>query len=269
MHAYVINMARSVDRRAHIVAELQRTGMSYEVIPAVDGRDLDLEDTTLVDPSLVSRSPFVAGTAGCALSHLHTYRKIVEDGRERALVLEDDVLLPDDLEDLAHDVAGHLTGAEAALLNYASYPPGPLGISAEGSLDLPSSRLLALPIDIRQLVNSGAYVITREACERLVDQLLPIRVHADDWRFFYEEGLVDRVRCVVPQPVPKCPKFESTIGLYSLGNGVKARLVGPLVRHRIPILHQAILYRRQRIMRHWDRAEVVDQPFIEKPSRIA
>lgn len=269
MHAYVINLARSPDRRAHIVAELQRTGLDYEMVPAVDGRTLDLDDTDLIDPSLVARSPFVAGAAGCALSHFHIYQKILDDGRDQALILEDDIRLPADLDDLADEVAGHLTGAEVALLNYASCPPGPLGISPKGSIDLPAARLLALPIDVRQLVNSGAYVITREACERMVEHLLPIRAHADGWRFFYEEGLLDRVRCVLPQPVPKSPKFESTIGLYSLGNGVKARLVGPLVRRKIPGLHQAILYRRQRIMRNWDRAEVVNQPFVEKPSRIA
>ena len=36
------------------------------------------------------------------------------------------------------------------------------------------------------------------------------------------------------------------------------------MRHKVPFLHQAIIYRRQRIMRNWDRAEVIDMPFIEK-----
>ena len=269
MHAYVINLARSPDRRAHITAELQRAGLDYEITAAVDGRDLDLNDSTLIDfSSLSSRCPFPVGMAGCCLSHFNVYQKILEDSRDRALILEDDVTLPPDLSDLADDVAGHLTGAEVVLLNSSSYPPGPLKISLEGSVDLPSSRLLALPIDARQLVNAGAYVITRQACARMIEHRLPIRTNSDDWRFFYEEGILDRVRCVVPQPVTKNPNFESMIGLYSLGNGVKARLVGPLVRHKVPLLHQAILYRRQRIMRHWDRAEVVDMPFIEKPSRL-
>ena len=180
MHAYVINLARSPDRRAHIEAELRRTGMTYEMIPAVDGRTLDLDDHTLIDPLLASRSPFVAGAAGCALSHFYTYQKIIEDGRDRALILEDDVRLPPDLGDLADEVADQLTGTEVALLNYASKPPGPLGIASEGSLDLRSSRLLAMPIDVRQLVNAAAYVITRtEACEPHGRTLLPIRVPAD------------------------------------------------------------------------------------------
>jgi glycosyl transferase family 25 len=268
MHAYVINLARSLDRRAYITAELKKIGLDYEIITAVDGHDLDLNDPTVVDPSLVARSSFPAGTVGCALSHLLAYQKIIADGLDEALILEDDVKLPADLGTLVSAVAGHLAGAEVALLNYGSFPPDICKISLEGAVDLPSSRLLALPINVNKLVNAGAYVITREACERMNDSRLPLRATADDWGFFYREGIVDRVRCVLPQEVVKNPKFESMIGFYSLGNGIKARLVGPLVRHKIPLLHQVILYRRQRIMRQWDRSEVVDMPFTEKPSRL-
>ena len=57
MHAYVINLARSLDRRAHITAELKKTDLDYEIITAVDGRDLDLRDTTIIDPSLPLLDP--------------------------------------------------------------------------------------------------------------------------------------------------------------------------------------------------------------------
>jgi glycosyl transferase, family 25 len=266
MRAYVINLARSLDRRAHIIAELQKTGLDYEIITAVDGRDVDLHDPAIIGPSLLAKNAFPAGTAGCALSHIQAYQKMVADGLDEALILEDDVTLPADLAALADAVAGHLTGAEVALLNYGS--PDTCKISPEGSVDLPHSRLLALPIDVSRLVNAGAYVITREACERMLESALPVRANADDWRHFYQEGILDRVRCILPLAVVKSPKFESTIGLYSLGNGVKARVVRPLVSRKIPLLHQVILYRRQRILRQWDRSEIVDMPFIEKPSRL-
>lgn len=268
MDAYIINLERSPDRRAHITDEVRRTGVTYEIVRAVDGRTLNLDDPALVDPLLASRCPFPAGAAGCALSHLSAYRKMLDDGRDHALILEDDVELPTDLNELAEEVATHLTGAEAALLNFGSYPPGPLRIGVQGSVELDSSRLLALPIDARQLVNAGAYLITSRAAARMLENLLPIRATADDWRFFYEQGMFDRIRCVVPQPVAKSPKFESTIGMYSLGTGIKARVAAPLVRHKIPVLHQAIRRRRQRIIRKWDQAEVVDVPFLEKPSRL-
>jgi glycosyl transferase family 25 len=266
MNVFVINLDRSLDRRAHITAELRKTGLDYEIITAVDGRDLNLHDSTIIDSSLMAKNSFPAGTAGCALSHLRTYQKIIADGLDEALILEDDVTLPADLGTLVDAVARHLTGAEVALLNYGS--PDTCKMSLEGSIDLPSARRLALPIDISHLVNAAAYVITREACERMNESVLPLRANADDWQFFYKEGTLDRIRCVLPLAVAKNPKFESTIGLYSLGNGVKARLVEPFVRHKIPLVHQVILYRRQRILRQWGRSEIVDMPFIEKPSRL-
>jgi glycosyl transferase family 25 len=274
VHAYVINLARSLDRRAHITAELKKTGLDYEIITAVDGRDLDLRDTTIIDPSMPFIDPslpvvdagLAAGSAGAALSHLSVYRKIIADGLNVALVLEDDLMLPTDLGSLADAVADQLAGAEVALLSYDS--PDPCKVSVEGSIRLPSSRVLALPIDVRQPRSAGAYVITREACERMAKCLLPIRVQADAWWSFYREGYLDRVRCVTPQPVLKNATFTSTIGSYSLGNGFRGRLAGQLAHRKIPLVHQALSYRRRRIHRRWSQSELVDMLFIEKPSRL-
>lgn len=266
MHAYVINLARSSDRRAHIAAELKKTGLDYEIVTAVDGRDLDLRDQTIVDPSLRYWTQFLPGTAGAALSHLSAYRKIIADGLAEALVLEDDVTLPADLGSLADVVTDQLTGAEVALLSYGSW--GSCKLSREGLIHLPSSRLLALPIEIRLVNSAGAYIITREACERMVKCAPPVRVNPDDWWFFYREGLLDRVRCVMPLPVLKSPKLTSTLGSYSLGNSIGGRLARPLLRHKIPIVHQVLSYRRQRIYRQWSQAELAEMPFIEKPSRL-
>jgi glycosyl transferase family 25 len=267
MHAYVINLARSLDRRAHITAELKKTGLDYEIITAIDGRELDLNDPTIVHPSLLTSStPFPAGMAGGGLSHLSAYRKIIADGLDKALVLEDDVILPADLGSLIDAVADQLAGAEVALLSCDN--PYPSQMSREGSMHLPSSRVLALPIDLRPIQSAGAYIITRAACERMIKCAMPVRGGADMWWLFYKEGALDRVRCVVPIPVLKNPNLESTIGSYSLGNGVKARLIWPLVRHKIPLLHQLLGYRRQRIYRQWSRSVLVDMPFVEKPSRL-
>jgi glycosyl transferase, family 25 len=267
VHAYVINLARSADRRAHITAELRKTKLAYEVITGVDGLELDLHDRTTIDPALFTRSLWPEGMAGCALSHLRVYQKMIADGLDTALVLEDDVTLPGDLGGLADALAGHLAGAEVVLLNYDSKDT--CRMSREGAIDLPNSRRLVLPIDVRQPGSSAGYLITREAAKRMSESVLPVRASPDDWWFFYREGALDRVRCVVPLPVTKSARFESTIGLYGLGKGIKGRLLEPLVRHKVPVLHHAITYRRQLIYRQMTKAEVVDVPFIEKPSRLS
>jgi glycosyl transferase, family 25 len=269
MRAFVINLARSADRRAHIIAELQKTNLDYEIITGIDGRDLDLSDPAIADPSVISANRLPAGTVGCALSHIEAYQRIIAEGADEALILEDDVNLPDDLGSVIDALAEYLTGAEVALLNY--HADEVCQLSSTDAISLPSSRLLALPIDVSQLTSAGAYVITRTACERMTKHMPPVRANADDWQFFYNEELLDRIRGVWPPVVIKNPKLDSTIGSYSLGSAddLKARLLRPIVRRKVPILRQIIIHRRQRIFRERNQSEVVsDVPFINKPSRI-
>jgi glycosyl transferase family 25 len=249
-----------------MIAELKKTRLDYEIVTAVDGNDVDLNDKDIIDPSFTYRTPFLPGTAGAALSHLSVYKKIVADELDVALVLEDDVMLSADLGSLADAVADHLEGAEVALLSYGSYRF--CALSPEGSVPLPSARLLALPIEIRMVNSGGAYIITRESCERMIKSVLPVRVNPDDWWYFYREGALDRVRCVMPIPVLKSPKLISTLGSYQLGNGLKGRLAWRLMHFKIPIVHQMLIRRRRRIHELWSQQLLVDVPFIEKPSRL-
>ena len=119
-----------------MIAELGRTGMSYEFVEAVDGDDLDLYDPKVIHPS-------VLGTAWVRLgwvtySHLRVYEKILADGVEYALVLEDDVRLTGDLSGQVESIVPYLTGAEVALLNYDS--PQTCLISRESSVHLASGK---------------------------------------------------------------------------------------------------------------------------------
>jgi glycosyl transferase family 25 len=266
MYAYVINLDRSPDRRAHMIAELKKTCLDYEFVSACDGRDLDLNDPSVVTPELFTKSPFPAGQGATALSHIRCYERMIAQGRDTALVLEDDVLLPADVNALTDAVAAHLTGSEVALLSFTN--PEPMKMAREGAVQLPHGRTLTLPIDPRQLASAGAYVITREACERMIKSLVPVRACADEWGYFYHEGLLDRVRCVVPSTVSGANQFYSMQGSYTLGNGLKSRLLWPLVKLRLPVVQQILVYRRRRIGDRSRRHEMVDMPFKEKPSRL-
>ena len=178
MYAYVVNLDRSPDRRAHMIDELKKTGLDYEFVSACDGRDLDLNDPSVVAPELLTKSPFPANHGATALSHIRCYERMIAQGRDTALVLEDDVLLPADVTALTDAVAAHLTGSEVALLSFTN--PEPMKMAREGAVQLPHGRTLALPIDPWQLASGNAYVITREACERMIKSLVPMRACADE-----------------------------------------------------------------------------------------
>jgi glycosyl transferase family 25 len=260
MHAYVVNLARSPDRLTHISAQLAKTEIQYEIVPAVDGRDLDLGDTKLVDPALVRRSGFRPGAAGCALSHLEVYRRVLADGRDKALVLEDDVNLPADLAILADAIAAEMSAAEVVLLNFHSIEP--CRITNAGSVRLPSSRLLVHLVDEAQASSTGAYMITREACARMLQTCIPLRSQPDDWAVFHQEGSIDVVRCVVPMVVTNALKFRSTIDYYHPGS-MQARVREAVANTKVPVVYQALALRRRRNFRRagWTgRTELIAEP---------
>jgi glycosyl transferase, family 25 len=268
MHAYVVNLDRAPDRRAHIMAQLGKTRVHYEIVDAVDGRDLDLTDTRLFDPTVVGTSTFRPGAAGCALSHLAVYRRVLDTGLDKALILEDDVALPADLNALIDAIGQHMRGAEVVLLNFHSRQP--CRITRAGSIPLPTSRLLVQVVDEGQPSSTGGYLITREACARMVRTVLPLRVQPDDWGFFQREGAIDRVRCVVPMPVTNSEVFRTTIDYYRPGS-LQARVREAVASARIPVLHQALALRRRRTFRRlgWTgRTEFVEELHRGEPTPL-
>ena len=266
MYAYVINLDRSPDRRAHMISELEKAGLDYEFVPACDGRDLDLNDPSVITPEMFAKSPFPANHAATSLSHIRCYERMIAQGRDMALVLEDDMVLPADISALTDAVAAQLAGSEVALFSFTSREP--MKMAVESAVPLPNGRALAFPIDLWKICSGGAYVITREAGERMVKSLVPVRACPDEWGNFYHEGLLDRVRCVLPSTVSGANQFHSMQGSYTLGDGLKSRLIWPLVRLKLPVIQQVLIYRRKRIGDRHRRHEMVDTPYKEKPSRL-
>jgi hypothetical protein len=141
-------------------------------------------------------------------------------------------------------------------------------MARESAVQLPNGRTLVLPIDLEGICSGGAYVLTREAGERMSKSLVPVRACPDEWGYFYHEGLLDRVRCVVPSTVNGASQFHSTQGFYTLGDGLIGRLLWPLVKLKLPVIQQVLTYRRKRINERHRRHEIVDMPYKDKPSRL-
>ncbi|MDG1050114.1 MAG: glycosyltransferase family 25 protein [Planctomycetota bacterium] len=88
---FVVSLARATSRRAKISAALEALGLDFEFVDAVDAvsgvpAELEGEIDRTVNPQL-SEPEY-----GCALSHALLYRRIVEEGIEHSLVMEDDAI---------------------------------------------------------------------------------------------------------------------------------------------------------------------------------
>lgn len=126
---YVINLDRSPDRLSSIAAELQREGIPFERIAAVDGSKLPTAQpdyTSQIDADHFERD-LTLGEIGCAMSHFRVLRSFLNSGADYALVLEDDVVLAPGVRNTIHSfiewVGKSGTGFRAANFGHRAKRP--------------------------------------------------------------------------------------------------------------------------------------------------
>lgn len=183
----LINLPRSTDRRARMEQRLATLGLSYEVLPAVDGRARWDELKASVDLPAFQRhagSDVLPGEIGCYHSHLHAWRRLVDSDAQVLLVLEDDMVFHDDfMEALRIALRGRAHWDMLKLAKIRAKQP-----VCQGQLG--PYRLNAC---IGAFTGFGAYLLQRDAARRLLPHMLPIRapidreleqVHRHDLRHF-------------------------------------------------------------------------------------
>jgi len=99
-HIFVITLPHATDRQQTIRRRLAGLGLPFEFIEGVDGRKLDLARHPNYAPGkrrMFYGRDLSGGEFGCILAHRRVYRHMISERVERALVLEDDALLTDQL----------------------------------------------------------------------------------------------------------------------------------------------------------------------------
>lgn len=94
--AFVINLDGSEARMASAAAQLTAAGLSFQRVPAFDGRGLTPDEFPDYDATAALAymgRPMRGGEIGCYHSHLRAARAVVESGAPMGLVFEDDMQL--------------------------------------------------------------------------------------------------------------------------------------------------------------------------------
>ena len=104
---YIINLPSRADRRAEIAEQLARIGSR------LDQGKVHLHSASR--PETAGGFPTV-GTHGCFLSHLSVLKRAVAEGRQRILILEDDVDFAPDFIPEARRLLGDPKAADGSLL---------------------------------------------------------------------------------------------------------------------------------------------------------
>ena len=208
LRTWVINLDRAPDRLARISAQLQRLGLGYTRLPAVDARTLTPAQRAALDEPGYRRkhgmTP-VPGELGCYLSHVEAMRLFLDSDAACALILEDDVLLHDSLPAVLSGLQQHAARWDMVKLSGVhSGTPVPF-------LDIAPGHRLA--VMLTRCTGSSAYIVNRRAAEAYLhgaQPLLPMSLPYDHvfdqgWRF----GL--KVRMVTPTPCGHDDQIASTI----------------------------------------------------------
>jgi glycosyl transferase family 25 len=173
---WAINLRRSTERRAHIIAQLDRLGLDYEIVEAVDGSKLGPDELAAwYCPSraiaLMGRE-LTTGEIGCSLSHLRLYQRQVEEGHEAVVILEDDAVVdPTFLEILGRRES--LPQDWELVMLYGS----PARISYWGARVFDSRHRCVKFASIAY--GTLGYLLRRDGARKLLAHALPIRMAAD------------------------------------------------------------------------------------------
>jgi glycosyl transferase family 25 len=253
MKIFVINLEASVHRRKMMEEQLCRLGLEYEIVTATNGHCLTGEELAVVcDQEAVAREPewLSPGAIGCALSHGEAQRRIVEQLLPVAVVLEDDLLLPDDFGDLLAGIEA-VTGRNGlTLLYWLSNEVHPF--RHQTKIGLGGERTMAISAEPERLLSSVGYVLTSSVAARLVELNRPVRVTADSWGYFYANRAVAEIGCLIPSPITLA-NLPSDIR-YGRQSGL--RLVKRWMEENLPFVQRLSAWRRDRYFRtrtryHW------------------
>lgn len=95
-NVYIINLDKDTERLQSTLQECKKITNKYPIrIPGVYGKELPQE--IINDNTTYFYSKFgIRSAIGCAISHINVWNKIIENGDNFALILEDDVMVDND-----------------------------------------------------------------------------------------------------------------------------------------------------------------------------
>jgi GR25 family glycosyltransferase involved in LPS biosynthesis len=176
--AYVLNLEKASERLQQVLPQIEKLGIPYERISAVDGESIQKEKIIdIVDldayKSFFKMLPEL-GTIGCSLSHEKIWKLFLASDNEFALVFEDDVQFEPCV--LAKSISSvidkkNMWDIVAFELKHRGCPVILETLSSESSLVL----------YLTDVKHSGAYIINRKAAHRLLQKFYPIKMPLDHY----------------------------------------------------------------------------------------
>ena len=186
-------------------AQLEKLGVEYEFVEAVDKRLLTEQHSKLYDDESVRRRvgrSLSPGELACALSHAHVWEIALSRDISHALILEDDAELSPEFLQTISNLA--LFPSDWDLINFCTTAP-----------QMPTGNILPPNLNIgnisKKMSGTVAYVVTRKGLETMLEHAYPIKAAADG--LLSSLAIMGHLRCygTIPQIVKPSANFDSSI----------------------------------------------------------
>ena len=228
---WIINLKRDVARRDFMVEQLERLGLAYELIEAVDGSTLTDEDYKLYSPELSQSTiyrPLTPNEIGCALSHIRLWERMIHEDIPEVLILEDDAL-----------VAEAMIGV---LANRDKLPEGWEHINFTTFARVQTFRPFIFDIYrpakfLEQPLSAIAYLLTKIGAEKLTAGCYPICMPID----YYFSVLGLKSFGIEPQ-VAALMDFPSSIGSKPKASKPKPKFLKRKHREFIEMIRAILIF---------------------------
>lgn len=244
MKTYVIALERSKERFNYIINHLNSLNMDYDMIKAIDGRVLtedDIKDSCDLEAVNKLRWWLNNGAIGCALSHLEAYKKISKSKGHCAFIVEDDVVLPENIVEILDEIEKEIKSEEIILLYYTSKNSAEL--SSINKVNLKNGSL-CYPMDVGDPITAAAYIVSKQVAISLTKKIIPIRVTADSWSYYFRLNCFNSMRVHFPSLV-EIKNFKSSID-YIEPKSFIGFLTSIIDEYKIPLLKDILKFRRRK-----------------------
>ncbi|SEG44951.1 glycosyltransferase family 25 protein [Billgrantia desiderata] len=179
-------------RRARVQAAFDEIGLPFEFHDAVNGAELNDETLASVDQAYAENEwghGLNKGEIGCAISHIQLYERMVEQGLEEAIILEDDAQPVEGFRETLLTLLARLpTRAELVFLYHGKAKGWPIKRQLANGHKLVRYRYPSAKSK-RCIIGACGYWISQSGAQRLVEMAYPIRMPAD-----YLTGFIQRSR---------------------------------------------------------------------------
>jgi glycosyl transferase family 25 len=194
---FILNLDRTTQRRKTMLDRLANLGLEAEILSAVDGSLLDAADLPPgTEPGL---SP---GEIGCYLSHVNSWKTVIQRRLSYAIVLEDDVIIRPNLMNLVEEITALDIPLDAVRLSALLPVRGIPVVSLSGNVRL------VLPI--KPPCGAQGYLVSLDGAKHLLSRLAipkqPIDFALDR---YWKYGLC--IPVLFPSVVEEDRLMESTI----------------------------------------------------------